>query len=219
MITEKDTIRCEAVFSEDRLHRYLWKRVWNRDKPLAAVIMLNPCMADTLTMDTTTFLVVNNIARLDLYGGVMIVNLFSRLTGKLNFRWNSDEDLNTPENDGYIRKAASESETVILAWGRGQDNQQRIADRVNAVLRLLDSWKEKLVVISDGERSGIHPLTPSVRSAWKLEPFVEPEAIGPAARRAAAEARSACPATEGDSGSIPSETDARHSVAIDRAAG
>ena len=92
MITEKDTIRCEALFSEDRLHRYLWKRVWNRDKPLAAVIMLNPCMADTLTMDTTTFLVVNNIARLDLYGGVMIVNLFSRLTGKLNFRWNSDED-------------------------------------------------------------------------------------------------------------------------------
>ena len=185
MITDKDTIKCEAVFNELRTHRYLWKRVWNRDKPLAAVIMLNPCMADTLTMDTTTFLVVNNVARLDQFGGVVIVNLYSRLTSKLSFRWNSDEDLNDPENDSYIRKAAAEAETVILAWGRGQDTNQRIADRVNAVLRLLDGSKEKLRVISDGERSGIHPLTPSVRSCWELEPFVEPEAIGPAARRAA----------------------------------
>ena len=79
-------------------------------------------MADTLTMDTTTSLVVNNVARLDRFSGVGIVNLFSRLTGKLNFRWNSDADLNASDNDGYIRKAASESETVILAWGRGQDN-------------------------------------------------------------------------------------------------
>ena len=189
MITEKDTIRCEAVFNEDRTHRYLWKRVWNKDKPLAAVIMLNPCMADTLTMDTTTFLVVNNVAKLDRFGGVVIVNLFSMLTGKLNFRWNSDEDLNGPENDHYISRAIAESETVILAWGRAQDTNQRVADRVAAVLHLLEGSKGKLCVISDGHRTGIHPLTPSVRSLWVLEPFVEPEAIGPAARRAAAEAK------------------------------
>ena len=186
MITEKDTIKCEAVFNEDRTHRYLWKRVWNKDKPLAAVIMLNPCMADTLTMDTTTFLVVNNVARLDNFGGVAIVNLYSMLTSKLNFRWNSDEDLNGPENDNYISRAAAESETVILAWGRAQDTSQRVADRVAAVLHLLEGSKGKLCVISDGERTGIHPLTPSVRFQWTLEPFVEPEALGPAARRAAA---------------------------------
>ena len=187
MITEKDTIKCEAVFNEDRTHRYLWKRVWNKDKPLAAVIMLNPCMADTLTMDTTTFLVVNNVAKLDRFGGVVIVNLYSMLTGKLNFRWNSDEDLNGPENDNYICKAAAESETVILAWGKAQDTNQRVADRVAAVLHLLEGSKGKLCVISDGQRIGIHPLTPSVRSSWILEPFMEPEALGPAARRAAAD--------------------------------
>ena len=45
MITERDTIKCEAVFNEDRTHRYLWKRVWNRDNPLATVIVnaINNC--------------------------------------------------------------------------------------------------------------------------------------------------------------------------------
>lgn len=182
-MTEKDTIRCESVFNEDRTHRFLWKRVWDKDKPLAAVIMLNPCMADNLTMDTTTFLVVNNVARLEEYGGVEIVNLYSLLTSKLNFRWNSDEDLNDPENDTYIKKAALEAEVVVLAWGRTQDTNQRVADRALAVLKLLEPQKEKLHVISDGERSGIHPLTPSVRSRWLLQPFVQPESIGPAARK------------------------------------
>ena len=186
-MTEKDTIRCESVFNEDRTHRYLWKRVWDKDKHLAAVIMLNPCMADNLTMDTTTFLVVNNVARLEEYGGVVIVNLYSLLTSKLNFRWNSDEDLNGPENDGYIKKAALECDTVILAWGKTQDSNQRVADRATAVLKLLHGQKEKLRVITDGERSGIHPLTPSVRAAWFLEPYKEQGPIGPAARRAAEE--------------------------------
>ena len=44
MITEKDTIKCEAVFNDNRTHRYLCKRVWNKDKPCIAVIMLNPCL-------------------------------------------------------------------------------------------------------------------------------------------------------------------------------
>ena len=64
MKIEKETIRCEAVFNEEHTHRYLWKRIWNKDKALAAVIMLNPCMADTIVTDTTTFMVVNNLAAL-----------------------------------------------------------------------------------------------------------------------------------------------------------
>ncbi len=32
MITEKATIKCEAIFSDDRLHRLLWRRVWDKDK-------------------------------------------------------------------------------------------------------------------------------------------------------------------------------------------
>ena len=165
---EKTTVKGEAVFNESRTHRYLLSKVWDKNKPVACVIMLNPAMADNIIMDTTTALVVNNIASLEKFGGVIVVNLYSVLTSKLKFRWNSDDDLNAPENDGYIKKAAEECDTVILAWGRATDTNLRIAERTTEVINLLIPYKEKLCQISDGERSGLHPLTPSVRSARKL---------------------------------------------------
>ena len=122
-------------------------------------------------MDTTTSLVVNNIARLEEYGGVAIVNLFSQLTTKLNFKWNSDEDLNGPENDHFIQKTADECAAVILAWGKGAATNKRIAARADQVAETLKPLQEKLFQISDGTRTGLHPLTPSIRSQWLLEPF------------------------------------------------
>lgn len=175
MITEKTTIKCESIFSDDHLHRYLWKRVWDKEKPLAAVIMLNPCQADNIITDTTTSLVVNNIAGLESYGGVIVLNLFSRLTNKLNFRWNSLDDLNTPDNDYYIKKTAEECQTVILAWGKAADTNKSIAARADQVLVLLREYREKLYVITDGTRSGLHPLTPCLRSSWSLEAFQIPQ--------------------------------------------
>lgn len=171
MITEKDNIKCEAIFNDERTHRVLLRRVWDKDKPRVAVIMLNPCQADSIMTDTTTSLVVNNVARLGIYGGVDIVNLFSLLTKKLNFRANLDASLNDPMNDDYIKKAAEEASIVILAWGRSEDTNQRIAARAEAVLALLEPYQEKLKVLSDGERMGLHPLTPALRSRWILEDF------------------------------------------------
>ena len=171
MITEKDTIKCESIFNDEHTHRFLWKRVWNKDKPLATVIMLNPCLADNVICDVTSFLVSNNIARQEVYGGVLVVNLFSKLTSKLNFRWNSDEDLNEPENDQYIKKAAEESAIIIAAWGKAVESNQRIAARADQVLALLEPHTEKLFSITDGARSGLHPLTPTIRTGWVLEPF------------------------------------------------
>jgi len=177
MITEKDTIKCEAIFNDDKTHRFLLKRIWDKDKPAVAIVMLNPSLSDNIIDDTTTTLCINNVARLENYGGVQIVNLYSLLTPKLNFRWNSDEDLNAPENDEYIKKAANECEVVVLAWGRSTANNDRIADRAVAVVNMLLKHKDKLVVISDGERSGLHPLTPALRNSWILESldFKSPE--------------------------------------------
>ena len=47
--------------------------------------MLNPCHADNIVTDTTTALVVNNVAKLKKFGGVEILNLYSLLTPKLTF--------------------------------------------------------------------------------------------------------------------------------------
>ena len=175
MITEKETIKCEAVFNDDKSHRLLWKRVWNKDKPMACVITLHPSMSDNIVADTTTSLCVNNVARLEDYGGVSIVNLFSLLTPKLQMRWARDIDINDPENDKYIKKAAEEASIVILAWGKGAENNARIVDRANQVIDLLAPHEEKFRVISDGKRKGLHPLTPTVRAQWVLESY-EPEA-------------------------------------------
>ncbi len=172
MVTEKSTIKCEAVFNEEHTHRFSWKRVWGKDsKGIAVIIMLNPAQSDDIVMDTTSSLVVNNIARLEQFSGVEVVNLYSLMTSKLNFRWNSDEDLNLPENDGYIKKAAESAPRIIVAWGKSADTNKRIASRAKAVLGLLDPYREKVHVISDGERDGLHPLTPSPRMQWILKPF------------------------------------------------
>ena len=166
MITEKETIKCEAIFNEDRTHRLLWKQVWDKEKPLVCVVMLNACMANTVITDTTTYLVVNNVYRLGDYGGVAIVNLFSLLTPKLRF--DTSAILNDEENDSYIKKAAEEASVVILAWGKAADTNLRIAERAKQVVALLGDQKEKLCIISDGKRMGQHPLTPSVRAEWIL---------------------------------------------------
>ena len=171
MLTEKDTIKCEAIFNDEHTHRYLWRRVWNKDKPIVCVIMLNPCIADTIIIDTTTTLVVNNIARLETFGGVEIVNLYSIVTNKLNFRWNSDEMLNDESSNDYLKKSAEDCDIVILAWGTGVVTNKRISARVDEVMKLLKEYREKMYVISDGERKGYHPLVPTVRSSWKLEKY------------------------------------------------
>ena len=171
MITEKDTIKCEAIFNEEKSHRLYWKRVWNKEKPLACVIMLNPCLSDNIVCDTTTSLVCNNVARLESYGGVIIVNLFSILTNKLQMRWARDIDINDIENDNYIKKAAEESSIIVLAWGRGAELNVRISNRADQVLKLLSKHQDKFRVISDGKRAMIHPLTPTCRAMWTLESF------------------------------------------------
>ena len=187
MLNEKDTIKCESIFNDERTHRFWWKRVWDSKKPIACVIMLNACVADNVIMDTSTYLVVNNVANLEDYGGVIIVNLFSKLTSKLNFRWNGIEDYNMPENDNYIKKAAEESEIVVLAWGKGVANNNSIEERAIDVINLLDAHKSKMRVIYDGEKAGIHPLTPSVRNGWQLLKLSEIPAVEEKAKEAKAE--------------------------------
>ena len=169
MITEKDTIKCESVFNDDHTHRYLCKRVWDSKLPCMAVIMLNPCMSDNIVNDTTTSLVINNVAMLGEYGGVHILNLYSKLTNKLNFRHYTDEQLSHKDNDSLIVKSAQECSKVVLAWGKTQDTNQRIAERATQVINLLSPYEDKLYCITDGKRKNLHPLTPQVRKAWCLE--------------------------------------------------
>lgn len=171
MVTEKVTMRSEAIFSDDHEHRFVLRKVWQKDKPLACIVMLNPCESGLLITDLTTNLVINNLSRLCDYGGVVIVNLFSQITPKLRFRHTMIEELNSPENDTYIAKVASECSVVILAWGKAADSSIHIANRIETVLDILEPYKEKLMVITDGHRKLLHPLSPQLRKQWRLIPY------------------------------------------------
>ena len=215
MLNEKDTIKCESIFNDERTHRFWWKRVWDAKKPIACVIMLNACVADNVIMDTSTYLVVNNVANLEDYGGVIIVNLFSKLTSKLNFRWNGIEDYNMPENDNYIKKAAEESEIVVLAWGKGVANNNSIEERAIDVINILDAHKSKMRVIYDGEKAGVHPLTPSVRIGWQFLKLSEVPAVEEKAKEAKAEEAKAKEAdTEEASGAESNDESAKEPIEV-----
>ena len=74
MFTETTTIKSKAIFSDDKKHRVLLRKEWNRDKKSAMIIMINPNTADTCNYDLTTMLVLNNLNKLD-FASVNIVNL------------------------------------------------------------------------------------------------------------------------------------------------
>ncbi len=167
MKTETSNIRSKAIFSDDGEHRLLLWKEWNKDKPAAMIIMINPNTADTLNMDLTTMLTINNLNALG-YGSVNIVNLYSRIMGKLSLRFNSDEDLLDESNDAVIVKYAEKSDVIIIAWGSIGNHSQRIRDRQADLLEQLADHADKLYQI--GEKR-YHPLTPIVRTDWKLRKY------------------------------------------------
>jgi hypothetical protein len=129
MQTDKAAVKTEAVFSDDRKHRYLLRKEWEPKKPRATIIMTNPSTADMLTMDYTTLYIMNNIVRLD-FGSIDIVNLVSKTTLKLNVK--DDMDIKpSAENLDFILKSAEKSDKVILAWGKlGENNKKCVTCRI-----------------------------------------------------------------------------------------
>ena len=63
-ITEKTVMKTEVIYNDDRTHRYLLRKEWDKAKPKAAIIMLYPSNADTITVDHTTMFVLSNLERL-----------------------------------------------------------------------------------------------------------------------------------------------------------
>ncbi len=124
MITDKLTMRTETVFSDDKLNRYLLRKEWDNKKPKATIIMINPSVAELLTLDYTTLYILNNISKLD-FGAVDIVKMTSRITTKLNVKEELDVEIE-PTNAEFITKSAEHSDIVIIAWGKLGENNKKV---------------------------------------------------------------------------------------------
>jgi hypothetical protein len=103
-----------ATFSEDKTRRFVLFRQWDKSKPIATIIGLNPSTADD-TEDDPTIGFVYRVLSNNGYGGFFMTNLFTMITPhpKELIR---DEDINHAME---IWKASMYfSSTMIFAWGR-----------------------------------------------------------------------------------------------------
>ena len=166
-VVQKSSLRTEAIFNDDLTHRYLLKKEWDRNKPRATIIMINPSTADETTIDMTTMNVVNNLNALG-YGAVDIVNMFSLITQKITMKYTM-EQLVEKENDAYIEKSALKSDIVLIAWGSVGEGVRKIMNRQDELLEMLKPFNDKLHIICDPYRSkALHPLCPKIKNHWRL---------------------------------------------------
>ena len=161
------TLTTEAVFSDDGLNRYLLRKTWDTEKPRIAVIMLAPSEASGIELDSTTQLVLNNVARLG-YGGVDIVNLFATLND-FSLKHAAEED---SVNMDAILGSATEADEVVYAPGVGKAGNKVFQKRQEQVLSALRPFEPKLYCLTDanGKARLQHPLSPAVR-VWHLSPM------------------------------------------------
>jgi hypothetical protein len=176
MVVEKNTLKTEAHYTEDRAHRILLRKEWSSKGKKAMVLMTNASTAGMVSMDYTTQFVVNNLYRLD-YGAVDIVNIFSRITTKVKTKDGTDS-LTSEENFEQIKKSAELADSIIIAWGALGDNNKKVKAVQNKVLEILRPFADKLYIIADaqGKRQGYHPLAAPVREAWVLKQWSIPKA-------------------------------------------
>lgn len=164
----ESTLVTKAVFSKDKIHRYILSKEWDSKANKAMVIMIQPNKSDTIILDLTTVLVINNLHNLG-FGAVDIVNLFSKIDTKLSMK-DGLSNLIDKDTDKHIIESAKKASTIIVAWGSIGENNKKVKERQSNVLELISDYKDKLRIICDPKgRKGLHPLCPSIRGKWLLE--------------------------------------------------
>ncbi len=170
MAVEKATIKCESIFSDDSVHRYVMTKVWDKSLPLANVITISPSEDYNITSDLTTTVICNNVHLLGM-GGVILTNLMSKIGTDVKKIKNTSGLWNT-ETDKFIIESAQKADKIIIAWGKFTEIRKTFAQRESDVLTILKPYKEKVYQITDGsKRDLLHPLTPAVRKGFTLKKY------------------------------------------------
>lgn len=114
----------KAIFSDDRLYRYMLTRTWDESKGYLTFIGVNPSTADENDNDPTIEQCIA-IAKHWGFGGIIMLNLFA-------FRATDPKDMKKAvdpigkENNRYLFETAKMSKVIVAAWGnhgkfRGKD--------------------------------------------------------------------------------------------------
>lgn len=104
-----------AIFSDCGRYRYWLTREIAAKGVTVAFVMLNPSTADAARLDPT---VRRCVAFATDWGAsrITVVNIFALRSTDPRALYESTAPVG-PENEGYIRRAARESNVVVCAWG------------------------------------------------------------------------------------------------------
>ena len=127
-------VKGKAVFGGPRdCYRYRLSRTWDKKKPHAMFVMMNPSTADPL-VDDPTVAKCGRFARAWGYGGIYVGNTFAyRATDKKHLRLVADPI--GPDNDKHLVAMAKASHIVVFAYG--QPGHRTLGPRGQLVARLL----------------------------------------------------------------------------------
>lgn len=167
----KSVLETEAIFSEDKQHRYLLKKTWDKTKQIVTVITMYPHYDGVLNIDLTTQLIINKVTEKEEYGAVNFVNLYSNIETPINLKHLKNS--NNKHTDIHLMKAVKEADIVILAWG-AYGKKAKVEGRVKEVLGMLETSNKKVsILINPQTNEMMHPLNPFARKSWTVKSLKE----------------------------------------------
>lgn len=136
-----------AVFSSDRLYRYILRRRIGGNNRICLFICLNPSIADEITNDPTVRRCIG-FATAWGFGILEVANIFAiRSTDpKLLYTCQVDSNIEPvgEDNDLYTYRAARDATLVVLAWG----NHGKYLGRGQKVMESLSNLRTQGVQIA-----------------------------------------------------------------------
>ncbi|WP_161952335.1 DUF1643 domain-containing protein [Metalysinibacillus jejuensis] len=166
MVTKEQTLKTTAIYSDDQKYSYSLTKVWDKDKPKAAFIGINPSDATELVMDKTVMNLMNHLISND-YSQVEVVNLYAFRSKNQNGLINRDDKLEKANVD-YIRNALRGSELIIVGWGRDADGKAKYKEALDTVKREILPFKDRVKCFQDKRGNVNCHLSVGCSDEWSL---------------------------------------------------
>ncbi|MDN8592718.1 DUF1643 domain-containing protein [Paenibacillus sp. 11B] len=157
------TVKTKAIYSDaNRNYRYyLEKSAVEKAKQgekIATIIMLNPSYADEYKLDLSIMKVFNMLLK-EGYTTLKVVNLFAFVATKHSALVSTVASTGG-ENDKWIKKAITNIDLLIIAWGSNEDQYKRRKYQVNKIINSMnikEKPKQIKCFIDKQKRKGRHP--------------------------------------------------------------
>jgi hypothetical protein len=135
-----------ALFTRDHRYRYELSRVWDKTRPMAFFVGLNPSVADEVVEDRTQIRI-RNFARSWGYGGYYMGNIYALVSTDPRRLWR-DKDPVGKETDAHLLAMQRRTALTVAAWGC----QKPAHDRAKEVAELLGKERRlyALALAADG---------------------------------------------------------------------